>query len=343
VALAQIAECLPLRPRDPRAAGRPGHVAAGARCQSGHSAQPASGPASVGLAGGFPATLRFHASTMPCCGTPTGKQGADVRNRPYSQYPQQSPINHQPSPHPVLGWQEKQYQPPTIPSPPLTHYSHPNSNSPPPQSILNSSYPQPGFNPSTLSGASYQTSSIVRPPPSLPPSPPPVGSYGPISTVSPPPPTKGYLIPTDEGKLSVSIDFGTSIPSSLEHSLPFPDHFNFTGTTFSGIVRTLPILTARCVARTDRMTSPFLKAYGSSRIAAGQVQQILHWPGSFETFRKIPTCLLYSDDGQVLAWGLEAKNASPMPGTIKCEWSVLVVHPIILSYSAYPYGICAIS
>ena len=85
------------------------------------------------------------------------------------------------------------------------------------------------------------------------------------------------------------------------------------------------------------MTPPLLQAYGSSRIAAGQVQQILHWPGSFETFRKIPTCLLYSDDGQVLAWGLEAKNASPMPGTVKCEWSVLVVYPVILS--AYPYGI----
>jgi len=85
--------------------------------------------------------------------------------------------------------------------------------------------------------------------------------------------------------------------------------------------------------------APPLQAYGSSRIAAGQVQQILHWPGSFETFRKIPTCLLYSDDGQVLAWGLEAKNASPMPGTVKCEWSVLVVYPVILLRGAYPYGI----
>jgi hypothetical protein len=81
------------------------------------------------------------------------------------------------------------------------------------------------------------------------------------------------------------------------------------------------------------------QAYGSSRIAAGQVQQILHWPGSFETFRKIPTCLLYSDDGQVLAWGLEAKNASPMPGTIKCEWSVSLVHPVILSCNVRSYGI----
>ncbi|KAI9057551.1 actin-like ATPase domain-containing protein [Trametes sanguinea] len=76
----------------------------------------------------------------------------------------------------------------------------------------------------------------------------------------------------DEGKLSVSIDFGT---------------------TFSGV------------------------AYGSSRIAAGKVQQILNWPGSFETFRKIPTCLLYDESGQVIAWGLEAKSAGPIPGAVK--------------------------
>jgi hypothetical protein len=37
------------------------------------------------------------------------------------------------------------------------------------------------------------------------------------------------------------------------------------------------------------------------------VQQILQWPGSFENFRKIPTCLLYNEQGQVLTWGLEAK------------------------------------
>lgn len=84
--------------------------------------------------------------------------------------------------------------------------------------------------------------------------------------------------PADEGKMSVSIDFGT---------------------TFSGV------------------------AYGSSRIQGGNVQQILSWPGASENFRKIPTCLLYDEMGQVLAWGLEAKNSSPMPGTIRCEWYVL--------------------
>jgi len=165
---------------------------------------------------------------MSCCGTPAGKQGAEEKNRPYSQYPQQSPINQQPGPQPGLGWQEKPYQPPTIPpipSPPPTHYSHTTSQSPPSQNTLSYSYQQPGYNPSRMSGATYQTPPIIRPPPSLPPSPPPVGAYGPMSTVSPPPPSKGYIIPTDEGKLSVSIDFGMSIPNLLEHSPRSPDYF----------------------------------------------------------------------------------------------------------------------
>jgi molecular chaperone DnaK (HSP70) len=75
----------------------------------------------------------------------------------------------------------------------------------------------------------------------------------------------------DEGKLSISIDFGT---------------------TFSGV------------------------AYGSSRIA----QQILIWPGANETYRKIPTCLVYDENGELKAWGLEAKAAANLPGTYKCEW-----------------------
>ena len=72
-------------------------------------------------------------------------------------------------------------------------------------------------------------------------------------------------------------------------------------------------------------------AYGSSRIASGRVQQILTWPGAIETFRKIPTCLLYDDTGRVLAWGLEAKNASPtIPGAVRCEWFKLFLEPSAL-------------
>ncbi|KAJ7777521.1 actin-like ATPase domain-containing protein [Mycena maculata] len=68
-------------------------------------------------------------------------------------------------------------------------------------------------------------------------------------------------------------------------------------------------------------------AYGSSRIASGKVQQILNWPGSSETFRKIPTCLLYDEEGRVLAWGLEAKNSSAIPGTSRYEWFKLFLDP----------------
>ncbi|KAG6374067.1 hypothetical protein JVT61DRAFT_4708 [Boletus reticuloceps] len=68
-------------------------------------------------------------------------------------------------------------------------------------------------------------------------------------------------------------------------------------------------------------------AYASARIASGTIQQILNWPGSFETFRKVPTCLLYDEHGHVLAWGLEAKNASLMPGTFRCEWFKLFLEP----------------
>lgn len=34
------------------------------------------------------------------------------------------------------------------------------------------------------------------------------------------------------------------------------------------------------------------KAYGSSRIAGGKIQQILNWRGSFETFRKVSLCVI---------------------------------------------------
>jgi hypothetical protein len=36
---------------------------------------------------------------------------------------------------------------------------------------------------------------------------------------------------------------------------------------------------------------------------------------------------LYDEQGQVLAWGLEAKNASPMAGTARCEWFKLFLEP----------------
>ena len=38
------------------------------------------------------------------------------------------------------------------------------------------------------------------------------------------------------------------------------------------------------------------------------------------TLSQIPTCLLYNQKGRVLAWGLEAKNAGQIHGTVRCEW-----------------------
>ncbi len=71
-------------------------------------------------------------------------------------------------------------------------------------------------------------------------------------------------------------------------------------------------------------------AYASSRIANGRVQQILTWPGAIEASRKIPTCLLYDNAGRLLAWGLEAKYARRIPGTVRCEWFKLFLEPSAL-------------
>ncbi|KAF7297155.1 FAD-binding PCMH-type domain-containing protein [Mycena indigotica] len=70
-----------------------------------------------------------------------------------------------------------------------------------------------------------------------------------------------------------------------------------------------------------------LEAYGSSGFSAGQVQQIMRWPHSLETLRKIPTCLLYDVDGRLVDWGLQAKNARLQPGLIRYEWFKLFLEP----------------
>jgi len=234
--------------------------------------------------------------TMGCCGEPNHVKGAT--NRVTSNNGQ--PVTQQPGPHPGAQLQEKQtsFQQPTIPAPTPTHpygqnsygqnghyqsqpqaqaqppatWSH-HSSSPPPvnqfgaHGTFNNSavLQQPLLQPNPVHNASYRATS------------PPIQTGSPLNTTAP-----RQDFRSNEGRMSVSIDFGT---------------------TFSGV------------------------AYGSSRIAAGKVQQILHWPGSFETFRKVPTCILYDEQGQVIAWGLEAKNASPMPGTTRCEWFKLFLEP----------------
>lgn len=90
-------------------------------------------------------------------------------------------------------------------------------------------------------------------------------------------------------------------------------------------------------------------AYGSTRLFSGQIKQILSWPGSYETYRKVPSCILYlqespEEEARVIAWGLEAKSASLGPGMVKlvlflffvrltdldwirCEWFKLFLSP----------------
>ncbi|KAI0060113.1 actin-like ATPase domain-containing protein [Artomyces pyxidatus] len=148
---------------------------------------------------------------------------------------------------------------------------------------------------------------------------PPPGSYA-GSSASPPPqfdpyapplprPSPAYAGPHANGvNLLHTYDPRAGVPGAAERAPPRPDEGKVSiaidfGTTFSGV------------------------AYGSSRIAGGNVQQILNWPGSLETFRKVPTCLLYDERGQVLKWGLEAKHASAPPGSIKCEWFKLFLEP----------------
>ena len=57
------------------------------------------------------------------------------------------------------------------------------------------------------------------------------------------------------------------------------------------------------------------------------MQQILNWPGTFETFRKIPTCLVYDAHGNIVTWGLQAKNLPVGPDMVKCEWFKLFLEP----------------
>ena len=53
---------------------------------------------------------------------------------------------------------------------------------------------------------------------------------------------------------------------------------------------------------------------------AGRVNPIVSWPGSSDSSRKIPTCLVYDGLGHVRAWGLEAKDIGLGKGWVRCEW-----------------------
>ncbi|CED82701.1 dihydrolipoyl dehydrogenase [Phaffia rhodozyma] len=84
----------------------------------------------------------------------------------------------------------------------------------------------------------------------------------------------------------------------------------------------------RLVVAIDLGTTFSGVAYGSSRIQSGENKQIVHWPGSQGTFRKIPTCIVYSPSGQVIAWGVEAEALGVLPaGYVKCERFISSLQP----------------
>ncbi|KAG9311082.1 actin-like ATPase domain-containing protein [Chiua virens] len=239
---------------------------------------------------------------MPgCCGSSAPKDD-QYSNRPQPFNP--SIVQQQPQPHekPAL----LAGTPSTVPSPPPPSF-HTHQGSPtrlggvpwttPHASMMNMNASQPGMAsydlssgrpntmmiPGTSTTPLYQPNPVRAPPRLASTSPSITGSMANTVTSMSMSMSKNEPGGLGEGRMSISIDFGTS--------------------------------------------SGGVQAYASSRIASGAIQQILNWPGSFETFRKVPTCLLYDEHGQVLAWGLEAKNASPMPGTFRCEWFKLFLEP----------------
>ncbi|KAG8931511.1 hypothetical protein FRC02_002636 [Tulasnella sp. 418] len=266
---------------------------------------------------------------MGCCGESRAKPEPTQGNYP-------SPFQHvttQPPPHPNLlhpgppngQWAEKPFEQPALTPPPAAMQYHQAGG---PINPATPGFPPNGFNPNAQNMAGPPVGSppsafgpqsnspfantvsrnsnrntytppmldpnIVRPSPVLAAPTRTTTASPPLALSSPSPYFSGGIggatsPPPDDGKLSISVDFGT---------------------TMSGV------------------------AYGSSRINAGRVQNILHWPGSMETFRKVPTCLLYNDAGQVLAWGLEARNASLGPGMIRCEWFKLFLEPRALRDSS---------
>ncbi|KZT37177.1 hypothetical protein SISSUDRAFT_1071277 [Sistotremastrum suecicum HHB10207 ss-3] len=146
------------------------------------------------------------------------------------------------------------------------------------------------------------------------------GQFNGVLNGQPPPMPSEYATPRNT--------FGYNGPTSPPPPSTLSNHSYNAG---MDVVRPMPGIAmaddGKMTISVDFGTTMSGVAYGSSRFAGGRVQQILNWPGSQENFRKIPTCLLYDDQGRVLAWGLEAKNLGPIPGTIRCEWFKLYLEP----------------
>lgn len=172
---------------------------------------------------------------MSCCGEPNKPKDEANRVAPFNG----QTVNQQPGPHPGVQYHEKQasFQQPTIPSPTPTHpYGQQSFNghnghqqtpsnwsqhspSPPPMNQFGA-YGAPGLpapTPSSFNGSSTaysQHQSLLQPSPVHNASFRGNTSSPHTSMTSPPPmtatpmPRQDFRPPSDEGKMSVSIDFG---------------------------------------------------------------------------------------------------------------------------------------
>lgn len=178
---------------------------------------------------------------MSCCGEPND----GVQNtQPQNTYAQNTITNQQPGPHMVL--EKPLFQQPTISSPPPTHgtpqpawgqqtFSPPPVNqfggydpaSSPPPPALSHTYSGSTYNGSSGFGAMHEP--LMRPGSAHQPMY-GAGIMGGQNRMSPPP--KPMSPPLDEGKMSISIDFGMSCCSIAIYA-----NLNIlSGTTFSGVV-----------------------------------------------------------------------------------------------------------
>ena len=176
---------------------------------------------------------------MSCCGTPRPEDQAKSVSVGRVQ---QFPVSHQPTAHPGISpfpapTPNAPFRPPSIPSPqPIHSSSHLNgAHSPAPtSSTVQGSLPSTGPHVNMFN----RTSAVD-----------PMGSLSPLRLPSPAYPASGNpnilstyqssvaapsLPPMDEGKMSVSIDFGEH--RSLDHTPHRVRTDHGSGTTFSGVV-----------------------------------------------------------------------------------------------------------
>jgi hypothetical protein len=163
---------------------------------------------------------------MSCCGT---SRPQTTRNSTVGTL-QPFPISQQPSPHPRIDpFAEKQScNPPALPSPPAHSFSPSSGNQPwpPPSSTTHGSgmsSPPPlssqmgtTFSRGTTADTAGSLVPLRRPTPSYPPG---SANLNLLSTYQSSAPVSSSLPPTDEGKMSVAIDFGEH---HVSHVPPIP-------------------------------------------------------------------------------------------------------------------------